>query len=165
MNKVLLGILLLGATQSFAQEPAQAAVEQQPVPSRWDGVKTWFQHFKEGLESTGAERNYQRRNVRVTAVAAVRGGKQRLDNPNKPYVKGKLDAKLEASLKKERAELESAVQLVLAGKPEDGLTQLNAFEKAHPSSIYLEDVRAAREKIKEIKALPEAQTPPATATP
>ncbi|MBI3547890.1 MAG: hypothetical protein HY078_02440 [Elusimicrobia bacterium] len=157
--------LLLAAVIGLGASGARAADAVKPAPdakkaANWESLKSWFVHFKQGLESTGAERAYQRKNVSITAVAAVRGGGQKLDDPNKPYIRGKLDSKQDAAQKKERAELDAAIGLVLAGKPDDGLSKLDEFIAAHPKSVYADDAKTAVEKVKQLKA----EQPPASAS-
>lgn len=130
-----------------------------PAPAgKWGTVKTWFEHWKEGLKGSAVEKHYKRR--RLSAVAAVRGAEQKLDDPGKPYIKGTASSKETKKLRKERAELAEAVELVLAGKVEEGSKRLDAFEAGHPNSPLLEDVRQAREMLKD---MPEPERPPAAA--
>lgn len=144
------GLAVLSGAWVFAESdpPAQKAGAS-ASPSAWDSVKAWFQNWKDGLADSAVEGQYQHRSL--TAVASVRGEAQELDDPNKPYIKGKLDAKQAARLKKERAELGRAVDLILAGKTDEGAKKLDEFEANHPKSPLLRDVRKAREKLKQLK--------------
>ena len=118
--------------------------------SALDSLKTWFQHWKEGLAGSAVEGNYQQKSL--TNVAAVRGKKQKADDPNQPYIKGTLSEKQEKNLRKERAELGQAVDLILSGKLDEGGKKLDAFEEKHQKSPLLRDVHQAREKLKELTA-------------
>ena len=118
--------------------------------SALDSLKTWFQHWKEGLAGSAVEGQYQQKSL--TNVAAVRGKNQKADDPNQPYIKGTLDQAQEKKLRKERAELGQAVDLILSGKFDEGGKKLDAFEEKHQNSPLLRDVHQAREKLKELKA-------------
>jgi len=134
--------------RTFADSNASAS-SSSPT---WDSVKIWFQHWKDGLASSAVEGEYQQRSL--TAVAAVRGDEQKLDDPNKPYIKGTLSEKQTKMLKKERVELGQAVDLILAGKINEGSKKLDEFEAKHPKSLLLGDVQKAREKLKALNTAP-----------
>lgn len=125
--------------------------------SRASILKTWFQHLKEGLAESSVSGRYQK--ARVTAVAAVRGARQGAVEPDKPYWKGASKSKKAEQLKKERAELSSAVELILDGKLQEATAGLDAFEKAHPKSSLLSEVKEARDKAKELEAASAAEPP------
>lgn len=130
---------------SFAQSPAQPE-------SRKSLIMTWFEHLKKGLSESSVQHRYQR--TRVTAVAAVRGDSQAQADPNQPEWKGSRKARKDAALRKERAEFAKAVDLIMEGKSEEGVQALDSFEKAHPKSSMLTEVREAREKAKELSQAP-----------
>ena len=152
MNSKLMAVLWVGVSlipTGLRAEPTPASQEAAASPSSWDNIKVWFQHWKDGLASSAVEGQYQQKSL--TAVAAVRGDEQKLDDPNKPYIKGKLNAKQARKLKKERAELGQAVDLILAGKVDEGSKKLDEFEAKHPKSLLLGDVQKARVKLQELK--------------
>lgn len=123
---------------------------EEAARSRSSILRTWFQHFKEGLAESSVSSRYQKR--RVTAVAAVRGAKQESVDPGKPHWKGGAKSKKAKQLRMEKAALAKAVDLILEGRIEEGKAGLDAFEKAHPKSSLLPEVREAREKLAELEA-------------
>ena len=120
------------------------------APSRIEAVKTWFKHLREGLSDSAVRGNFQRGHT-TTAVAAVRGEGQTSVDPDKPEWKTSTKSE-KAALKKERAELSAAVDLVISGQLAEGKAALDAFEKAHPKSKLLPDVVKARENIAALEA-------------
>ncbi len=156
MRKMLVPALaaLLCCGAALAEEPAKA---EKPA-SALESTLIWFRHLREGLADTAVKHQYQHRSA--AAVAAVRGPEQDSVDPDKPEwkLKSKSD---KAAIKKERAELASAVDLVIAGKYDEGRSALDAFEKAHPQSKLLPDVAEARENIKALEGARVAQTPKA----
>jgi hypothetical protein len=132
-----------------------AYAENKPS-KRFSALKTWFQNLKEGLMESSVNEMQQKRG-RVAAVAAVRGSKQGVADPDKPEWKSGRRAKRAEAVKQEREELSSAVDLVINGKLEEGITALDAFEQAHPKSPLLIDAKQAREKAKQLAAEPQAE--------
>jgi hypothetical protein len=128
-------ILVFVAAGAFAQDA-------KPQKSKF---MMWFEHLKQGLSESSVQGRYQR-GRRVTAVAAVRGSKQDGPDPDKPAWKSGKQAKKAATMKKERAEFAAAVDLIMGGKAPEGVAALEAFEKAHPESPLLPDVKEAKEK-------------------
>lgn len=143
----MLAVLMLG--WGVAVHAAEGAKSEAPRPKP-SMLRTWFKHLKEGLSESSVAGSFQK--SRVTAVAAVRGAPQGAVEPDKPQWKGGAKAKKAEQLKKEKAELASAVDLILEGKVKEGEAGLEAFEKAHPKSPLLADVAEAREKLKELEA-------------
>jgi hypothetical protein len=119
--------------------------------AKWKSLKSWFTHWKQALERSAVEGHYRR--GQATAVAAVRGTGQAQQDPGQPYWKGSLSDKKAAQQAKEREELAATVKLILDGNLEEGEKKLDQFESAHPKSRLLADVREAREKLSELKAL------------
>ena len=103
--------------------------------------KSWFQTALKGLKAE-TTRRFQSRVIRVTAVCAVRGAEMDVD-PFKPYWKGGISEKAAERLSAEKKEFAEAVELILAGKVEEGEKALKKFEKAHPESILLPDIKEA----------------------
>ena len=152
MKKTALALLVVAALSA-----SWAGAGEAPGKPKLTKLQTWFKHFKEGLAQSSVSESYQKR--RVTAVAAVRGAAQGSVDPDKPAWKGTGKSKRDQQIKKERAELTQAVDLILAGKLKDGADKLDAFETAHPKSPLLSDVKAAREKVKEMEAAAPPQEP------
>ena len=119
--------------------------------------QTWFEHLKQGLAESSVQSHYQK--SRVTAVAAVRGAKQESIDADKPGWIGGAQSKKAAQLKKERAEFGKSVDAILKGDLKEGLSGLDAFEKAHPKSPLLDDVKQARENAKLLQDQAEAAAP------
>jgi hypothetical protein len=116
---------------------------------RWDFLKTYFKHLKQGLMDSSVEGVYQKRGV--VAVAAVRGANQGDDKSDlsRPSMKDPIQEKKIKVRKAEAREFEKAADLAVAGKYEEASAALEAFEKAHPKSTLLEDVKDAKSKVKE----------------
>ncbi len=137
MNRTMTTLALLAALAL----PARAGLT--------DSFKTWFEHLKEGLTESSV--SAERQTGSMTAVAAVRGDKQSFAELDKPAWKSSGRIKKARELKKQKAELSSAVDLVLQGKMDDGDAKLAAFETAHPDSPYLAEAHQARAKIKQAR--------------
>lgn len=132
------------------QEPAQKPSQPAALSAKMESLNKWFKNWKNALEKSAVEGRY--RKTRSTAVAAVRGAGQTAEDPTKPFWKGTWSAKKLAERNAERQELASAVDLLLGGKLEEGVAGLDAFEKKHPYSTLLEDVREARGKAADLMA-------------
>lgn len=120
-------------------------------------IQTWFLHLKQGLSDSAVRSRYQTHRG-ATAVAAVRGAKQDAADADHPQWETMTKAQREA-LKKERLEFAADVDLALSGKVAQAGAGFDAFEKAHPKSRYLADVRQARERLKGLSAAPAAGQP------
>lgn len=108
--------------------------------------KNWFETALKSLKSKAVSR-FESKSVRVTAVAAVRGAEMDLD-PMQPYWKGGITEKAAETLAAEKKEFAEAVELVLAGKQEDGEKALSQFETSHPNSALLPDVKEALSQLR-----------------
>jgi hypothetical protein len=117
--------------------------------SKWDSLKTYFKHLKQGLMESSVEGVYQKRGV--VAVAAVRGANQgdEKSDLSKPTMKDPIKEKKIKVRKAEAKEFEKAADLAVAGKYEESAAALEAFEKAHPKSTLLGDVKEAKGKVRE----------------
>jgi len=144
MKKLLFLIPLLAVLCSAGARPASAA-EKSSVAK----LQGWFKRWSNALKRSAVEARYKK--VRTTAVAAVRGNKQ-FWGPEKPYWKGTWSEKTHKKLMEQREELDAAVGLILEGKYFDAEAKLDAFEKSHPDSPLLNDVKEARAKLTELKA-------------
>ncbi|MBI5241126.1 MAG: hypothetical protein HY926_11690 [Elusimicrobia bacterium] len=120
--------------------------------SKWDSLKTYFKHLKQGLMESSVEGVYQKRGV--VAVAAVRGAAQgdEKSDLSKPGMKDPAKERKIKVRKAEAREFEKAVDLAVAGKYDEALAALEAFGKAHPKSTLLGDVKEAKGKVKEAQA-------------
>lgn len=158
MKTILVSTLFAGvmisSSPAFAEE-APATAPAAAVKPRKSSFLVWFEHLKKGLADSSVQDRYQKR--RVIAVAAVRGSPQDSVDPDKPQWKGKRKSKKDLQLKVERGEFAQAVDLILSGRQAEGLAALEAFEKAHPESPILPDVREARQKAVEMKTAESAE--------
>lgn len=148
MNAMIFAAML--AATCLAEDAAPV-----PATSAWTEMKKWLRDLRTAI-SESAVRRHQRQMRGALAVAAVRGSRQTLDDPSKPYWKGTAASKQEREERRERAELSLALNLALEGKNEEAAAALDEFESAHPKSALLEDCRQARERL---KAAADAATP------
>ncbi|MDD5627592.1 MAG: hypothetical protein PHU21_00895 [Elusimicrobia bacterium] len=131
--------------------------------SRWDSLKTYFKNLKQGLAESSVEGHYQKRGVAI--VAAVRGDDQRSPRSDldRPAMKDPAKEKKVKVRKSEAREFEKAADLAVSGKYEESLAALEAFEKAHPKSPFLGEVKEAKAKVKEAWEAQKAETAPSPA--
>ncbi len=143
MNRIVLAALavLLVCAPVQAGGPRSKAVKS----AFW----TWFKHLKKGLTQSSNQSLY--RKARVTAVAAVRGAEQASFDPDKPSWKGGRKSRKAKALRRERAEFESAVDFILAGKMDEGLEALRRFGKGNAKSTLIPEVRDAIAKITKLQ--------------
>lgn len=137
MRLIAIAVFILGLNSSFAAD------------SKLTTLKTWFQHFKEGLSESAVSGQRQKRNV--SAVAAVRGSQQESADPGKPQWKTGRKMKKSQQAKQEQSELAAAVDLIMAGQVKEGMAKLESFEKDHPKSPLLAEAKLAREKASELE--------------
>lgn len=128
--------------------------------SKWSSLMTYFKHLKEGLTQSSVRAEFQK--GRGVAVAAVRGapqddGKADPDRPAMRHPAKSRKQKLEAA---ETREFEKAVDLLEEGlklkseaKVDEGIAGLEAFEKGHPRSARIGEVRDALAKARELREL------------
>lgn len=130
MKKIILLVCIIFLTGTVSVERSAA--------------KSWKSWFQTALKSLKAEttRRFQSKVIRLTAVAAVRGAEIDVD-PFKPYWKGGISEKAAKKLSAEKKEFAQGLELILAGKIEEGEKALKKFEKAHPDSILLPDIKEA----------------------
>lgn len=153
--RMLLAVLALAALVSG---PARAEEDAKPKSN----VMSWFKNWKNALERSAVEGKYRKMRT-ATAVAAVRGSGQAATDPDEAYWKGGWSEKREKERAKERSELAAAVGLIFEEKPAEARAALDAFEKAHPKSSFLGEVKEARAKLDEmegkdvVEAKPEAK--------
>ncbi len=142
------GLLLILA---LAVAPASAA----ETKSEW---RSFFQTLVKSLDRASSLK-LRKQNVRITAVAAVRGAGQVSEDPLKPYWKGGWSSKAAEEYKQQADEFRSAAQLLLDGKVDDGIAELKGFKKKHAKSVLLTDVDEALKQAESAKT----ETPPAPA--
>lgn len=130
------------------------------------GVLSWFKNWKNSLERSAVEGKYRKMRT-ATGVAAVRGNPLVRVDPAEAYWKGGWSEKREKERVQERGELAAAAALLEGGQRDEGGAALDAFEKAHPKSSFLGDVKEARAKLDEMdgKAPAPAAEPKAAAEP
>jgi hypothetical protein len=119
-------------------------------------ASSWFKNLYKALTSDTAQK-YASQGRSVTSVAAIRGAGMGQQDPAQPYWKGGVSEKAAKQLAEERKAFAEAIQLVMDGKVEEGKASLADFEKKHPNSALLGDVKEAIAKI-EAEA-PKAETP------
>ena len=141
---------ILAAAMAFLPVSSRA---DDAAPDKAKSLQTWFTHWQQAIKRSAVESRYKK--VRTTSVAAVRGAGQSGDDPKKPYWKGSWSAKRAGERNAERVELEKAVEAILKGDIAAGQAALEAFEKAHPASSLLADVREAKGQLAELKAAKE----------
>ncbi len=145
MNKsALLAVaLLLGSIGAGAEEPK----------ARPSSLMTWFQNLKNGLRESSVSGRMQKGH-RASSVAAVRGSAQGDDKASleEGTMKQPSMSKKAKRERREKAAFESAIDLIMAGKTEEGLGALDAFEKEYPKSAWLAQVAEARAKAQELRA-------------
>jgi hypothetical protein len=139
------------------------AEDAKPAPSAKESFMTYFRHLKESLAQSAVQG--QRKHNRVGSVAAVRGADQSspLADPNEPVLKGDARSKRDKAAKLEDAEFAKAVDLVLAGKADEGVQALEAFKTAHPKARNLDKVQQAIDAVKALSAQKSVDAVPAPA--
>ena len=151
---------------------AVRAEDEKPAPTARESIMTYFRHLKESLGQSAVQG--ERKHNRVGSVAAVRGADQSspLADPNEPVLKGDARSKKDKAAMAEDAEFAKAVDLLLAGKTDDGVKALAAFKAAHPKSHNVETVQQAIDEAnglgaqKSVVAVPApSQAPAAAAAP
>lgn len=157
MNRHLIAAIL--AALALAG-PARA--EDKPAATARDSVLTFFRHLKETLAQSAVQG--ERKKNRTGSVAAVRGKDQSspLADPNEPVIIGDVRSRKDKAEAAEDAEVAKGVDLVLAGKIDDGVKSLEAFKASHPKSHNLEKVQQAIDQAKALAAAP-ADAPKADA--
>jgi hypothetical protein len=122
--------LVIGLIVATLATPALAA----DAPAKKASWSTWLEQLKSSL-SNSAVSGQQKRGRNATAVAAVRGedqAKKSMADPDMPTLRG---SSKEGRAKKEmelNAKFESAVNLLIDKKYEDGIAALEALKKEAP---------------------------------
>lgn len=141
-----------------------ARAEEKAAPNTKESIMTFFKHLKSSLAQSSVQ-GERKRARGAGSVAAVRGAGQysELANPDETSLKGDVRAKRTKASMVEDAEFEKAVNLVIAGKTDEGVKSLEAFKVKYPKSRNLAAVNEAIEKAKALDAekaeTPKAETP------
>ncbi len=131
--------------------PVLAAEAPAPAPTSRESILTFFRHLRDALSQTAV--NAQRKPSRFGSVAAVRGADQSssLSDPDKTTLKGDAASRRERRALAEDAEMKKGVDLILAGKLDDGIKALEAFKTGHPKSRRLAKVDEALAQAQALK--------------
>lgn len=164
--KTLAAALIIAASVLCASS-GRAAEEE---GSKLAALSSWFKNFKNGLADSAVRGKYQAR--RISTTAAVRGKEQGNVDPDRPEWKRSSRSE-NVQQRKERVALAAAIDLIVAGKFDDGQSALEAFEKDYPRSGLLPEAKEARENALLLAKLrgaagpadPEASTTPAESAP
>jgi len=142
--------------------PVRAEEAKAPTPQ--ESIMTFFRHLRETL-SQSAVQSERKKGRRSASVAAVRGASQSssLSDPNEPVIKGDVRSKKDKLAMAEDAEIAKGVDLILAGKTDEGVKALEEFKAKHPKSRSLEKVQQAIEQAQALKAAAPAAAPAAEA--
>ena len=145
LTAALAALLLAGSAR--AEDP-------KPAPAK-DSIMTFFRHLKESLSQSAVQGERKKTGRRSNSVAAVRGASQSstLGDPNEPTLKGDARAKKDKASMAEDAEFAKGVDLILAGKTDEGVKALEAFKAAHPKS-HVTDVQDALDHAKALAVAP-----------
>jgi hypothetical protein len=111
----------------------------------------FFARLYKALTSDTAQK-YASSGHRLSSVAAVRGAALGDQDPAEPYWKGGMTEEAAKKQETERKEFAAAVQLAVNGKLSDSTAALEKFQKDHPKSAMLPDVKEALAKAKEGQA-------------
>jgi hypothetical protein len=146
LTAALAALLLAGSAR--AEDP-------KPAPAAKDSIMTYFRHLREALSQSAVAGERKKGGRRSTSVAAVRGASQSstLGDPNEPTLKGDARSKKDKVSLAEDAEFAKGVDLILAGKTDEGVKALEAFKAAHPKS-HVTDVQDALDHAKALTAAP-----------
>ena len=122
------------------------------------GFMSFFKNLKANLEKSAV--SAERKKGRGGSVAAVRGAGQTssLADPNETVLRGDRASQQAKKAAVEDAEIEKAVDLILAGKTDDGIKALEAFKAKHPKS---KNIAKVNEAIAQAKAASQPAAEPA----
>jgi len=151
--------LAAAALAALLLSGAARAEDAKPAPTAKESIMTFFRHLQESLSQSAVQG--ERKHNRVGSVAAVRGRDQysTQGDPNETSLKGDARSKMEKLAQAEDAEFAKAVDLVLAGKTQDGVRALEAFKAQHPKSRNLAKVDQAIDEAKGLIAAKPAEVP------
>ena len=144
---------ILAAALAALMLAGPALADDKPAPTARESVMTFFRHLKESLAQSAVQS--QRKKNRAGSVAAVRGADQSaspLGDPNETSLKGDARSKKEKMARAEDADFAKGVDLVLAGKNDEGIKALQEFKAKHPKSHNLDKVQQAIDQAKALTA-------------
>ena len=156
LTAALAALLLAGSARAQDAKPAAAAS---------DSIMTFFKHLKESLSQSAVQGERKKSARRSGSVAAVRGASQSssLGDPNETVLKGDVRSKKDKLAMAEDAEFSKGVDLILAGKTDEGVKALEDFKAKHPKSHNLDKVQQAIEQAKTLSAAKPAEAAAAPA--
>jgi len=106
--------------------------------------KAWFENFLKTIKYK-MDKNITT-NVKITAVAAVRGKKAKDESANL-YWKGTNSTKAQEKIESDRKTIKQAIENALNGNVEKAREQLNDFINKNPDSSFLTEAKEALEKL------------------
>ena len=139
--------IMMTAAIAVLLSAGPARAEDKPKSS----AMMFFRHLKETLSQSAVSGERKKRSG--ASVAAVRGKEQygSAADPNETKLKGDARAKKDKVTKAEDAEFEKAVDLIIAGKADEGVKALEEFKTKHPKS-RVQDVQQALDQVKAMGA-------------
>jgi hypothetical protein len=137
MKAILALVLAVSATAAWAESSA---------PS--DG---FFARLYKALTTDTAQK-YAAHGMKLSSVAAVRGASLGDQDPAEPYWKGGMSEEASKRQLAERKEFLAAVQLAVDGNMSASTAALEKFQKDHPKSAMLPDVKEALVQTKAAQA-------------
>jgi hypothetical protein len=151
---------LIATLAALALAGPARAEESKPAGTT-ASIMTFFKHLKESLSQSAVSSERKHAGRRGSSVAAVRGASQNsaMADPNEPSLKGDARSKKEKAAMAEDAEFAKGVDLVLAGKVDEGVKALEDFKVKHPKSHSLEKVQEAIDQAKALAAQKPAAVP------
>ena len=125
---------------------APARAENKGPAAKGGSVFTFFKNLKSSLAQSAVAG--ERKKGRTGSVAAVRGedqakGSKSAADPNDTTLKGASSARKAKASAAEDKEFEAAVDLIIAGKTDEGVKALEEFKAKHPKSRNLPKVDEA----------------------
>ena len=109
-----------------------------------EGWKTWFEKLLKSVKYKMDKRIST--NIRITAVAAVRGKKAKDESANL-YWKGTNSSKAQEKMDSDRKAIKQAIETALSGDVEKAKIQLSDFINKNPDSCFLTEAKEAFEKL------------------
>jgi hypothetical protein len=150
---------LIAALAALTLAGPVRAQDAKPAASPKDSIMTFFKHLKESLSQSAVQGERKKNARRSGSVAAVRGASQSssLGDPNEPVLKGDVRSRKDKLAMAEDAEFSKGVDLVLAGKTDEGVKALEDFKAKHPKSHNLEKVQQAIDQARALSAAKPAE--------
>lgn len=139
-------IVMLVALAATLAVPARSQETAAPAKQSWSA---FFKNLRSSLQNSAVS-GQQKKGRNAAAVAAVRGSaqaKKNIADPNEPGLKGDSKAKKAAKELALNGEFDAAVNLIIDGKAEDGLKELERIKAAN-KSYRVDDINKAIEGAK-----------------